>query len=320
MEKPDIVEPTVWVGGASRPVALAYARRLLPRARLTEPDPHCRACGHRALDHGLADVPADQRHRWFNREQIRCQWPLPAFRAREDEQLLQTTPRPCECPEWLPGVWARTSLVHVGEARVLQTWIEVPVGAWIVAYRLANDHGTPVVGELRMFPAERGRPGPGDWSGELLGPEAPVPRGGITARVLRRVRVRAYLTTMSEVVRRFRTTAPDIAPKFGWAVAPPPTDEVRAVSGRGRKGRPDTFYAEVARGYVAAVERGSYRPVADLARRRRDSITKVRDMIRRARARGLLTLEGPGKRGGVLTERAERLLQRRRPGRRQRRA
>jgi hypothetical protein len=210
---------------------------------------------------------------------------------------------------WLPSPFQRTGLEGIGEASVLETWIEVPVGAWIVAYRLVNDQGVPVVGEVRMFPAEPGRPGPGQWSGELLGPEARVPRGGITARVLRRVRVRAYLTRMSEVVRQLRVEAPAWAPRYGWAVIDPTAPgAARPGARRGPKGRPDSFYAEVAREYVKAVERGSYRPVADLARRRRASPTKVRDMIRRARARGLLTLEGPGKRGGLLTERAETLL------------
>lgn len=305
------IEPTPTVRGTTKPVALAYARRLLDRGRLSEPDPHCRGCGHRALDHGLDGLPAAERRRWFRPERIACRW----------RSELDATAPPCACSQWRPSTFQRTAVDGVGVAQVVEAWIEIPVGDWIVAYRLVNDRGTPVVGELRLFPAEGARPGPGQWSGELLGPEARVPRGGITARVLRRIRVRAYLRVMTEVVRRLRAAAPKLAQRLGWATPAEPAAEARPGSRRGRKGRPPEFYAAIARDYVAAVARGSWRPVVDVATRRRLRVTTVRDMIRRARSLGLLTLNGPGLRGGALTPRADALLRRprRRRGRTRRR-
>lgn len=316
VEPKEIQEPTVTVRGTRRPVPLDYAERLIGRGqvdrrRVRGPDPHCKACGHRALDHGLADVSQDDRHRWFNAEPMPCRWRPGKLDAAERAMLPGETREPCGCSAWIPGTFRRTAVESVGEASVFEAWVEVPLdGAWIVGYGIVNDQGTPVVGELRLFPAEPDRPGPGRWSAELLGLEARAPRGGITARVLRRVRVRAYLAKMSHFIRDVRAAAPGLADMYGWSVREAPVMAESRLEGqrRGPKGRPDSFYARVARDYVRALERGSYEPVAAVARRRGESVAKVRDMIRRARKRGLLTLEGPGKRGGVLTEQAEALL------------
>jgi hypothetical protein len=306
--KAEIGETTVTVRWATRPVALKYARRLLPRADLTEPDPHCSACGHRALDHGLGTVPADQRRRWFSTERTPCAWCSTLDRDAKTKTGAEEG-RPCDCAVWIPNTFERTGLEGIGEARVLETWIEVPVSQWIVAYRVVEDHGRVALGELRVFPGEPGRPGPGQWSGELLGPRARVPKGGITAGLLRQVRVRAYSVKMSDIVKRLRTEAPGLAPLVGWGVSERTAHEERGLGQRrGPKGRPPLFYAQVARDYVKAVERGSLRPVAHVALRRGVSNSKGRDMIRRARELGLLSLEGPGRRGGVLLEPATELL------------
>jgi hypothetical protein len=201
---------------------------------------------------------------------------------------------------------------------VTDAWLEVELGdGWRAAYRLVPYAGQPVVAEVRIFPADTW-PGqtPGAWRADLLGVGAggaapligpavdgPAVRHGITARVLRRVRLgehRRYASTMMSRLRRRqgrdRLTA--------WGFAGPRT---RPVAGEPR-GRPDRVYAEIAGAYVARLAAGSRRPVADLARRRKLAESVVRDMIHEARARGMLTAGRQGVPGGQLTAHAEQLL------------
>jgi hypothetical protein len=278
-------------------------RGLLDPRRLDGPDPHCLRCGHRALVHSLDPdrdkVPLEERWRWRTP-------PRPA-----------ENPRPCRRPGCGCSVWSpQVDSVSLFEdmARLVKardTWIEVPLGtAWVVAYRIVGDRGRPVVGEVRIFPAEPGRPAGGHWSGEILGTRAPVPPGGITARLLRGFRVRAYLRVMAELIQQLRKEDPEDARVYGWSPEPP---EPRVGLGgsqsrRGPKGRPDVFYADIARAYVQAIERESPGPVLAVAQARRLSPGKVRDMIRTARARHLLTEVLPGIPGGILTPKAEALL------------
>lgn len=77
----------------------------------------------------------------------------------------------------------------------------------------------------------------------------------------------------------------------------------------GRAGRDDRFYAQIARQYVDAIRRGSGKPVEDVAAQTKYNASTIRDMLHRARRRGLLTPAGQGKAGGNLTKRAERLLE-----------
>jgi hypothetical protein len=74
------------------------------------------------------------------------------------------------------------------------------------------------------------------------------------------------------------------------------------------KGRPEIFYAEIARAYAEEVQAGSKRPIVDLAKRLRMDRPKVRDSIYSARRRGLLSKADHGKWGGKLTDKAKRLL------------
>jgi hypothetical protein len=267
-------------------------------AKLTEPDPICLNCGHRALDHGFAGLSLEERRRWSAPGPIACHL--------RDQHKNSEEPRQCPCQEWVPARGHRTGLEDIGEAVVLETWIDVPLGAeWVIAYRLVSEQGVPVVGELRVFPAEPNRPGPGTWSGEFRGTLARVPHGGITARLLRRLRVRAYVRSLPEVLRRIREM-PDVAGSLGWA--PPPTPVQPRVGGPGRKGRPPVFYAAIARDYARAVKRGSSQPIKDVARQWEEESEKVREMVRRARRLNLLTAAEPGYPGGELTGDAKERL------------
>src|SRR5206468_7813862 len=94
------------------------------------------------------------------------------------------------------SAWAervRRSTTHGQELQtVYEVWVEAAVNdQWMAAYRLVpGQHREPVIAELRIFPRERmnGRP-PGRWSAAVLGIEANVPEGGISADLVRRVRI-----------------------------------------------------------------------------------------------------------------------------------
>jgi hypothetical protein len=246
-------------------------------------DPDCQNCGHRAGLHRQAPRPAEAPGA--------CQWPT------------------CDCRQWQPGGGMHSPLEGVGEVRVPETWLEAPIGGdWIAAYRIAAADGPPVIAELRVFPAETGRPGWGRWSGEVLGTRSNAPEGGITVRLLRRLRPGQPLRFVSDLLQRLRAQAPEAARALGWTLPPAPTPSSLPRPRRGRPGRPDLFYARVAAEYVHAVQAGSPHPVADLARRRRLPPARVRDMIHTARRRGLLSSHRRGVRGGELTDRAHALL------------
>ncbi|WP_426571334.1 hypothetical protein [Aquihabitans sp. McL0605] len=79
----------------------------------------------------------------------------------------------------------------------------------------------------------------------------------------------------------------------GWETPPPGTpDEVGAV----RRGRPDSFYASIAREY-GALAASSSRPAADLAERHEVPASTAHRWIKEARRRHLLRPGQPGKAG-----------------------
>jgi transposase-like protein len=188
-------------------------------------------------------------------------------------------------------------------------WIEMPLGAaWTVAYRLVPQQGQPVVAELRVFPTEPDRRAAGEWTGCYTGVRATVPAGGLTAPMLRRIRLHRNLVAGKHAIAWVaRHTAVPVLGRFG--LAQPKVRGERRQPHRGRPGWSRAEYARIAAAYVSAIEHGSTRPVADVARRRRLEPSQARDAVRRARELGLLT---PGVKrgqvGGALTPAAIRLL------------
>ena len=87
-----------------------------------------------------------------------------------------------------------------------------------------------------------------------------------------------------------------------------PPDEGRPRRAR-KAGRPDRFYAQLAATYTRVVSRGGRHPIKDIAKRRRVEPSTVREWIREARVRGLLTKGTRGRAGGQLTPYAQRVLQ-----------
>ena len=222
--------------------------------------------------------------------------PKPTFKAHESK-------RP-------KNAWA-TRVVTAAHGRTRPTlreaWVESVVGdQWMAAYRLVPGlHREPVIAEIRIFPRERtkGRL-PGRWSVEALGLDANIPEGGLSAEVVRQVRIgehRQVGAAFSQWLGEEQTT---VQPTFGGQMAPPAQTP--------KRGRPptrsETFYAKLAQAYAERVANGSPRPTADVARRRRLPATKVRDMLHQARQLGLLSSAGRGRRGGELTPKALAVL------------
>lgn len=209
-------------------------------------------------------------------------------------------------------------------------WYEAPIGdtsQWTAAYRLVPQRGRVIIAEIRLFPRERRHMiEPGEWSAEYLGPGAHVPRGGITARLVRKVRLGLMAkpgTSDSEITRLVTwwreqlneevrdVGAEGILPHQTVNLPPPPGTPRR----RGRPAWPDRRYAQVAKAYAEELvkaqneKRPPHPAQAIMKRLKLESPAKARDAIKRARERGFLTAApGYGRVGGFLTPRAKALL------------
>ncbi len=201
---------------------------------------------------------------------------------------------------------------------VEEAWIEVPAGeGWLAAYRVVMTETGPVIGELRVLPAENAHRSPGRWS------EDPsfVPAGGIPARVLRRLRLTDPIGLFERFVKKWESEHGDEVTRrvFGRLSSPPSRTPVPKRTGRA--GRSDAFYARWAAAYVERLRRGSRHPVRDLAARPPVKISgfasssdapeaTVRAIIHEARRRDLLTAAPRGRAGGELTDKAREAVAR----------
>jgi hypothetical protein len=173
---------------------------------------------------------------------------------------------------------------------VASEWLDLELDDhWRASCRLALQGGKIVIAEVRVRPR-------GDE----------LPEGGITARLLRQVRVGDVLAD-PELALFLK----DQPARFNFS------DELLprgAVHRPGRGGRDDLFFARVSAKYLDLMGRGSHRPVWDLM----DALVRnggrfteatVRGFLNEARERGLLTTPArKGQAGGELTDRAEQLL------------
>jgi hypothetical protein len=230
----------------------------------------------------------------------------------------------CHCRAWVPMDAAAHLPADWQLVTVREAWVEASIGEdWIAAYRLVPKNGVPVIGELRVFPAEPHRPGPGRWSGEWLGVGASASSGGLTARLLRRVPTTPHVRLVADLLRKWREEmGGDRALRRLWGDAPSlpddarpqphptPTGTARATGKRGRKGRPKEEVARIAAAYSSAIAIGSRRPVRDVVQKLRLDSSQVRDVIYRARKLGFLTRTTSGIPAGILTPAGEGLLPR----------
>jgi hypothetical protein len=192
------------------------------------------------------------------------------------------------------------------EVRIAPPWIEVtlPGGAWRLALRVATQAGRMVVSELRVLPLEdyKGRP-PGTWSGEWRRPhKVTVPPGGITARLLRRIR-------LGDIGRHARAymTSPSGWDAFGRLLGGELHTPRRP--GRARRRAPDDIsLAQIANSYRDVRQTAPRRVIVALAAQLRLDEREVSQLVYRARKRGLLTSTKQGAAGGELTAKARRLL------------
>ena len=168
-------------------------------------------------------------------------------------------------------------------------WVTLPFAeGWVAAQRLDVQQGVLVVTELRVFPREQLRPNGGEWSQAV----ASVPRGGITAAMLRTVSIggRATAPVVTDWIEAILSSRPD---REGVAIDHPPAHRrlaqrvrqelsVRSEplppkrSDRGRKPtRTRSFYDGIAKDY-----RRLHRTGPDVAKRLADERGANRNTVR----------------------------------------
>jgi hypothetical protein len=177
-------------------------------------------------------------------------------------------------------------------------WIEAGLAAeWTIAYRVIQPDGRPVIGEIRVFPAENPAPVPGQWSGLLPS----VPTGGLTTRLYRAAQPGADFAEGLKAGNRYLFLVPDARPRFRAAGFQRLKKKPRQ-SGRGWS---DQQLLDAALLYV---ERGGRRPVADLADAWKLKPSQARDLLQTATQKGLLTAGTRGRTSRALTDKAKTLL------------
>jgi len=190
---------------------------------------------------------------------------------------------------------------------VSSAWVEAPLNdKWTVAFRLLIQNAMPIIGELRIFPAENLRHRePGKWSASLKGTHATAPAGGITMPLLRRIKLGIVRTKSAEALEYLRRLDPNLVQQINLVVdkQKKPRNEKR-----GRPREADITYARIADYYAKRCAHESLKPVAETAARFRIPRAKVRSKLHEARRRGLLTYGRQGIPWGELTEKARLLL------------
>ncbi len=172
---------------------------------------------------------------------------------------------------------------------------------WLAAAHIVTQNGELVVAELRLFPKTIGLPDPPAWDGE-----APVPPGGLGSTELRKLHLGAFVPTLrwhlwaeADGQAAYVSTIDDA---FKEAILAQPKRP-------GRAGHPDKFYATIAKAYVDALQRGSKSPIQDLATALDYSTHHIRDLVKNARQKGLLSAApGRGRAGGHLTDQGRELI------------
>ena len=220
-------------------------------------------------------------------------------------------------------------------------WVEIPLERWMVAYRVVDQRGQPVIAELRIFPREKHKRPPGQWSG-MFGGTVHVPPGGLTARLLREVRRRKFRASLRELVAGWTAALKQhqdkwlTDPNLSRHLTPEEIEDVRqfrpekmvgealpwmrskepATSKRGRKGRTDLELARIAAAYEHAYLTGRQSAIGAVAKQFKLSPSQARDAVHRARIRRLLSpASKQGQGGGLLTPFGQIVLKQSKKGR-----
>jgi hypothetical protein len=186
--------------------------------------------------------------------------------------------------------------------------LETELGnGWMVMEKFEMQDGRRVVAQLTIcpapLPAVAGTVRKGRRKGDR--PEdAPVPAGGITARLLRTVKVgKAAEPVIADYRHAIRKWFGADALKRLDAHTGQPSRRRRRREPRSRRAT-DRSYAELARDYAWLWQHGERAPTAALAAMRGVPIEKMRSHIHLARANGFLTETSRGRAGGEVTAKA----------------
>jgi hypothetical protein len=172
----------------------------------------------------------------------------------------------------------------------------VTAGGWRAEMRLAAPSGRLVVSELHVRPVAADR----------------MPPGGLTARALRRVPLHAGVTEFAGMLRGRREDVEALL--VGTGLEEMLSAHLGTPSSRhaprhtGRRPLQTDVLLRVAAAYAVAYTADPRRPVAGAATRLDMTIARVRDLVHKARLRGLLTPVAQGRPGGALTPSAKALL------------
>lgn len=227
---------------------------------------------------------------------------------------------------WVQASYARRHQVeprHTAgpwtEVETDDAWVEMrhPDDArWTIAARFGWQAGALGITEVRIVPTEEaGRERQaGQWAADVLGTKAPFPAGGVTATLLRRLRPGELRRAGWQTFHRIAQEDADFFPRglFAKVKGEVPDDLLGRLSAKtrraGRRQRLDDLtLARVAAAHVQACAQ-SHRPAVEVGQRFGWKPDRVRDLIRHARRRGLLTPATTTKVGGELTPQALALL------------
>jgi hypothetical protein len=206
----------------------------------------------------------------------------------------------------------------VGEARVLEDWLEVPIGdGWIAAYRVVHggrpDAPRTRILEVRVFPDEIDRATLGEWSAAVLGHRATTAHRFSFERLRRGVTEKAFNTAL-EATRAPLVNRRGALQYFGYPAARHHAEH--EGRGAGRPGRQRTFYAKLAVRYDAIEQnprrepRTSTRKLLQHRYYQDASLADIGKWLTTARRQGFLTTVARGARGSRATEAARTLAKR----------
>ena len=192
-----------------------------------------------------------------------------------------------------PTLTVTLELVTIG----LETREVLETASWRAVYELRADGGRVAISEIQLRPTTPGelRRLPAQLARELL----------IPGRVLEIGRI-GLLDVIVHENQAERESRQGRLPEYHGL------DPAQLRADRRGKRQPDYFYAVLAARYVEAHSTGSRRPVADVAAQLPAANTPpfVRDVLSKARARGLLERSaGQRRAGGALTPRGRQVLQ-----------
>jgi len=207
----------------------------------------------------------------------------------------------------------------IGELRTVDepAWLEHDLNSsWTVAYRLGAQHGRPVIAEIRVLPWDPG--GPGAETSTVR----QVPVGGISARMLRRIRTEEALDVLRQfegaITKLLESSSPsDVGPAAASAIRLR-SQGMETLDGGKPRGRPplsDVYLARLAQRYVQLLDEGERRPIPAVRhwltlQGEPSSESTVRDQLNKAVTRGILDRPScsQGRATGVLTTKAVTLL------------